>query len=187
VVLAAAVCLGLFAWGWHGDAGLARAAPLGAPAQQDDTSGWAALVDDDGRTVGVATFTEDWEGVQITVLGTWLPPGAHGIHIHAVGRCDPPTFTGAGGHFDPGHREHGLHDMEGPHAGDLPNLIVEQDGTAIYYATNPLVTLGLGNPAALLFDGDGSALVIHAQADDQISDDSGHSGARIACGEIIRS
>jgi Cu-Zn family superoxide dismutase len=156
-----------------------------APAAQPELHAWAALTDTAGREVGVATFTEDAEGVHVEVRLNGLPPGTHGIHIHEVGRCNLPTFAGAGGHFNPGRREHGMHDAQGMHAGDLPNLQVDPDGTAMYTTVADSVTLGFGNPAASLFDGNGSALVIHTGADDYVSNPDGNSGARIACGEIL--
>jgi Cu-Zn family superoxide dismutase len=109
----------------------------------------------------------------------------HGIHFHAVGRCDPPDFMSAGDHFNPTNRQHGQRNPQGPHAGDLPNLTVEANGTATYQATNALVTLGPG--ANSLLDADGSALVIHADPDDDVTDPAGNSGGRIACAVIARS
>jgi Cu-Zn family superoxide dismutase len=92
-----------------------------------------------------------------------------------------------GGQFNPGQREHGLHNLDGPHAGDLENLLVDMDGTAAYETLNTIASLGLGNPAANLLDGNGSALVIHAQPDDNITEPAGNSGARIACCVLVRS
>lgn len=110
-----------------------------------------------------------------------LPPGAHGIHFHAVGRCDG-DFTTAGAHYNPGARKHGLNAADGPHAGDAPNLTVGADGRARARFTTDRVTLTGG--ASTLADVDGTALVIHATADDQVTDPSGNSGARIACGVV---
>jgi Cu-Zn family superoxide dismutase len=108
-----------------------------------------------------------------------LSPGAHGIHLHAVGKCEPPGFTSAGGHLNPFAKEHGMENPAGSHLGDLPNLDVSADGTATMS-----FPLGL-SPRALqtqMFDGDGTAIVIHAGPDDYRTDPSGNSGGRVACG-----
>jgi Cu-Zn family superoxide dismutase len=144
----------------------------------------AELRDSQGQVVGIAVFTQDETAVRLVVEVRNLPPGFHGIHIHAVGLCDPPDFTSAGPHFNPLNRQHGLENPEGPHAGDLPNLLVAADGTATFQAITDRVTLTPGPTS--LFDEDGSALVIHAGSDDQKTDPSGESGARLACG-VIRS
>lgn len=107
----------------------------------------------------------------------------HGLHIHAVGKCEPETnFTTAGGHFNPYSKKHGTKNPEGPHAGDMANLVVGADGTAKTEITASLVTLGADVNS--LFDADGSALVIHAGPDDETTDPTGNSGARIACGVV---
>jgi Cu-Zn family superoxide dismutase len=111
-----------------------------------------------------------------------LPSGKHGFHLHAVGKCDPPEFTTAGAHFNPGRKRHGLKSAQGPHAGDLPNLEVGADGSGKLEYVTKLVTLGSG-PASL-FDADGTALVIHANPDDDVTDPTGNSGGRIACGTL---
>ena len=176
---ATAVALGLLgSWGAPWPVGAAPAAqPLQASADLRDAS---------GQVVGRATFAESAAGVEIVVVVNGLPPGVHGMHIHTVGRCDPPSFTTASGHFSPGVQAHGLYSLDGPHAGDLPVLVVDEDGAAVYKTVNPVITLGLGNPAASLFDGDGTALIIHVGADDQLTDPDGNSGAAIACGVIRR-
>ena len=144
----------------------------------------ATLVDAGGRTVGTVQLEErPTGGVALTGALHDLPPGAHGIHLHAVGRCDgASSFASAGGHFNPGARKHGLDSPEGPHAGDLPVVVVAPDGRATLNAATERVTLGDG-PTSLL-DSDGTALVMHAAADDQRTDPSGGSGARIACGVV---
>jgi len=145
----------------------------------------ADLRDASGQIVGAATFTATAGGVQVTAQVRNLPPGVHGIHFHAVGRCDPPDFVSAGDHLNPTNRQHGLRNPQGPHAGDLPNLTVEANGTGSFQATNAAVTLEPG--AASLFDADGTALVIHDDPDDEATDPTGNSGGRIACGVVARS
>ena len=133
-----------------------------------------------GEVVGSATFTEGPGGVKVSIQVSKLPPGTHGFHIHAVGKCEPPGFTSAGGHFNPHGKKHGLKSPEGPHAGDLPNLVVGPAGTAKAEVVAALVTLGSGKHS--LFHPDGTALVIHADPDDEKTDPTGNAGARIACG-----
>ena len=156
----------------------------GAVHAQGTDGATAVLRDTSGRTVGTALFSGTATGVRITLTANGLPAGPHGIHIHAVGQCEAPEFTSAGGHFNPTGHQHGLRNPQGPHAGDLPNLTAAANGTASYSATNAMVTLGAG--ANSLFDADGSALVIHASADDEVTDPTGNSGGRIACGTIVR-
>lgn len=141
------------------------------------------LVDAQGRNVGSAVFTQAPDGVRINVNVAGLPAGTHGIHIHEVGECTPPDFTSAGGHLNPAGREHGLQNPQGPHAGDLPNLVVGADGRGELEVVNERVTLAPG-AANSLFRPGGTSLVIHATADDQRTSPSGNSGARIACGVI---
>ena len=151
---------------------------------KEPLSAEAALKDKDGKDVGRATIIETGEGVRIAVTGYRLPPGAHGLHIHAVGRCDPPQFASAGGHFNPAGKQHGTQNPAGSHAGDLPNLEVAASGEGGIDATTKLVTLGPG-PTSLLGPA-GTSLVVHAAADDYKTDPSGNSGDRIACGVITR-
>ena len=145
----------------------------------------AELRDAQGQVVGSATFTETAGVVQVTAQVRNLPPGVHGIHLHAAGRCDPPDFMSAGDHFNPTNRQHGLRNPQGPHAGDLPNLTVEANGAGTFQAGNVPATLAPG--AKSILDADGSALVIHADPDDEATDPTGNSGGRIACGVVARS
>lgn len=137
-----------------------------------------------GEAVGTASLWEDANGVRIAARVQGIPAGRHGIHIHAVGKCDPPDFTTAGGHYNPGGKKHGLKSLVGSHAGDLPNLDVGTDRTGRLEYVTKLVTLGPGPTS--LFDADGSALVIHANPDDEMTDPTGNSGGRIACGVLTR-
>jgi Cu-Zn family superoxide dismutase len=156
-----------------------------ALAQEAGTGATAELLDAQGNVVGSAQFTEGTGGggVVVTVQAQSLTPGEHGIHLHETGACEGPAFESAGGHINPTGAQHGLENPQGPHAGDLPGLSVGADGTASYQATNTLVTLSGGGAGSLL-DADGSALVIHAAADDQVTDPTGNSGDRVACGVI---
>jgi Cu-Zn family superoxide dismutase len=143
----------------------------------------AQLADATGRGVGQATLLETRGGVRILIDVTGLPPGIKGVHIHEVGRCDPPAFDSAGAHFNPTKVEHGSSNPRGPHAGDLPNITVEADGRGHLEVTARRVTLQTG-PTSLV-DADGSAVVVHERADDLRTDPSGDSGARIACGVVV--
>ncbi len=140
------------------------------------------LLNAQGQTVGSAVFSSapNWVRINVNVVG--LAPGVHGIHIHETGRCDAPDFTSAGGHLNPTGREHGLENPQGPHLGDLPNLTVGADGRGDAEFVNPRITLTPGTNS--IFRPGGTALVIHATADDQRTSPSGNSGARIACGVI---
>ncbi len=134
-----------------------------------------ALVGATGQSLGTVSAWETAGAVGLRVQATGLPHGLHGIHVHAVGRCDAPQFTSAGAHWNPMARKHGLNALQGPHAGDLPNISVSANGVA-----NEAVVLS-GASLSGLADADGSALVVHATADDHVTDPSGNSGARIAC------
>ncbi|MCC7106732.1 MAG: superoxide dismutase family protein, partial [Chloroflexi bacterium] len=144
----------------------------------------AQLKHANGDAIGTATFTQDANGVRLSLQFQDLQPGTHGIHIHTVGTCDASDFSTAGGHFNPTSAQHGLDNPSGPHAGDLPNLEVPASGSGTYQAVDSRVSLGTG--ANSLFDADGSALVIHAGPDDNVADPAGNSGARIACGTIAQ-
>ena len=147
--------------------------------------GQAVLKDKAGQQVGLATFTEGSDGLRIEVTGVGLPPGPKGIHIHAVGKCEPPDFASAGAHFNPAGKKHGRLSPDGAHAGDLPNLMVTPVGAAGLDVTTKAVTLKEGVPASL-FGAGGTSLVIHALPDDEKTDPTGNSGGRIACGVITR-
>jgi Cu-Zn family superoxide dismutase len=132
----------------------------------------------------MATLTQTPGGVHIVLEATGLPPGPKGVHIHEVGTCVAPQFTSAGGHFNPDKKQHGTMNPAGPHAGDLPNITVGADGRGRLETTTERVTLGAGTTS--LFDGDGSALVVHGGPDDFRTDPTGNSGGRLLCGVVTR-
>jgi len=143
----------------------------------------AELKDKDGKTIGMASFVEADSGVRIHLEVTGLSAGLHAVHIHAVGKCDAPAFTSAGGHFNPAQRKHGHRSPEGAHGGDLPNMLVAKDGIGRFEVFTDGVTLRAG-PLSI-FDADGSALVVHAGVDDYATDPTGNAGDRAACGLIV--
>jgi len=145
----------------------------------------AQIVDTSNKQIGTATFTEGPDGLLIDLEVQGLPPGEHGIHMHRVGTCDDYQngFKASGSHINPDDRKHGLLNPDGPDAGDLPNLWAVE-GTTHYQFYTPYASLtGQGDRAKVL-DDDGSALVIHMEADDQTTQPIGGAGTRIACGVI---
>jgi len=155
-----------------------------ASMQSSDNAAVADLKNTAGQSVGVAQLTQAGNVVRIVVEARGLPPGPHGVHVHAVGKCDPPDFNSAGGHFNPLNKQHGALNPQGSHAGDLPNLTVAPDGNGRMETTTAQLTLGSG-PASV-WDADGSALVVHASPDDFKTDPTGNSGGRIACGVLVK-
>jgi Cu-Zn family superoxide dismutase len=142
----------------------------------------ADIVNVQGQNIGTAKILPAKKGVKIEVNVSQLPPGQHGIHVHAVGKCEGPAFTTAGGHLNPDTKKHGKDNPEGPHAGDLLMIDVKADGTAKATLLDTMVTLGDG--ANSLFHDGGTAIVIHEKEDDYKTDPTGNSGGRIACGVI---
>ncbi len=144
----------------------------------------ADLQGPDGKSLGKAELSEVASGgVLLRLELQGIAPGAHAFHIHETGKCEPPSFGSAGGHFNPGKRPHGIMSKGGPHAGDLSNLHVPEGGKLSVEVHAASVTLAPGKPESLL-GGNGTALVIHAKADDHTSQPSGDAGGRIACGVI---
>lgn len=141
------------------------------------------IINQQGQTIGEAVLTQVEKGVIVHVEATGLSQGWHGIHIHETGTCTAPDFKSAGAHFNPADNKHGFNAPNGYHNGDLPNILADQNGAIQAEFFTPNVTLAQGKDNSLLKPG-GTALVIHAMADDYTTDPSGNSGDRVACAVI---
>ncbi len=159
----------------------------GSPETADDTApdtatpaeptqATATLQTADGEPAGTVQATANGAGITIALNVRGIEPGEHGVHVHTTGSCEAPDFASAGGHWNPAGTQHGLDNPEGPHAGDMPNLTVGEDGTGT------LEYQLVGGTFDGLLDADGSAFIVHAGRDDQTTDPSGDSGDRVACG-----
>jgi Cu-Zn family superoxide dismutase len=164
--------------------GAALVLGLAGPATaQDVQKASANIIDADGKALGTATLTQTPHGVLIALDLKGVPAGEHAFHVHEKGVCDAAgKFASAGGHYNPGKKQHGYMMSGGSHGGDMPNQFVGADGMLKANVINTGVTLGSGT--GTLFGGDGTALVLHAKADDYKSQPSGDAGGRIACGVI---
>lgn len=158
--------------------GTAARAPLG-------DFGEATLVNAEGQRVGRAVLTQGPTGLLIRVEAEGMSPGWHGAHIHQTGQCEG-AFQTAGGHVHGGEggKPHGLLSAEGPDDGDLPNVHADVTGRVMAEVFTPRARLSATGPGAWLLDADGSAIVVHANADDHTTQPIGGAGARVACGVI---
>lgn len=145
----------------------------------------ANLLAPDGTARGNVQATDTAKGIRLVINGENLPAGGHGVHVHMTGACNLPDFASAGPHWNPMGKQHGRNNPQGMHMGDLPNLLIGTDGRGSLEISIPGATLTGGNNPML--DADGAALVIHAGPDDMMTDPSGNSGGRIACGVFIPS
>lgn len=161
-------------------AGCQTAEPMTGEPVAGGEMATAALRTSTGEDAGRATAREVAGGVRFTLDARGLPAGTHGAHVHTVGRCDPPGFESAGPHWNPTNMKHGTNNPQGPHLGDLPNLVIGTDGRGTLAMTMAGATM------AGLLDADGSTMMVHANADDLVTDPSGNSGGRIACGVFQR-
>ena len=158
---------------------------MGTPISSEALKLDVPLVDAAGDAVGLATFTEGENGVTIHLLVQGLTPGEHGWHLHEFGSCDGNTdepFSSAGGHWNPTEMEHGAPDAAMHHVGDFGNFEATADGMAEATITTTDFTLGDGPTS--IHDDDGTAIIIHAGRDDLMTQPSGDSGARFACGVV---
>jgi len=157
----------------------AAASKKSAPATPPAT---AEVKTADGKDVGIVTLTQTRSGVRLSGSLKGLPAGEHALHVHSVGKCEPP-FTSAGPHFNPAQKKHGKLNPEGHHAGDMDNIVVPASGNLALKMVNKDITLEKGKPNSVFQEG-GTAVVVHAAKDDYTTDPTGNAGDRIACGVV---
>lgn len=143
----------------------------------------ASLTFENGQSAGTVQVRGSGDHLVLDIAVSGVTPGPHGIHLHTVGRCEAPGFTTAGGHLNPGAKQHGAENPMGSHLGDLPNIQVASNGQGKLEVT---LHGTRDEVLAQVFDADGAAVVLHAGPDDYKSDPAGNSGGRIACGVLQR-
>ena len=156
---------------------------VSASAQQGKTK-VIQMRDGKGDSVGMTVISPAGKGVSVKLSLKGLTPGKHALHFHQVAKCEGPDFKSAGAHFNPENKKHGTQNPEGPHAGDMMNFTVKKNGTANATVADRMVTLSPSGANSLFANG-GTALVVHAGADDYKTDPAGNAGDRIACGAIM--
>ena len=137
-----------------------------------------------GQPAGTAQLLASGTTLDISIALAGLTPGTHGVHLHTTGSCEAPDFQSAGGHLNPDSRTHGTQNTQGAHLGDLPNVMIGANGAGTLSA---MLRQPRAAALAVIFDADGTAVVVHEGADDYRTDPSGNSGARVACGVLTRS
>ena len=142
------------------------------------------IKDASGKDVGTVNIKPAGTGVSLKLQLHGLAPGEHAIHFHQNAKCEAPDFKSAGPHFNPESKKHGLENPEGSHAGDMLNFTADDKGNAKATIVNKSVNLG--SDAHSLYSNGGTALVVHAKADDMKTDPAGNAGDRIACGVIVK-
>ena len=158
------------------------APPITVPVPMPVSIASANIRDLAGARIGTANFIDTQAGVLVSVTISGLGLGAHGVHIHSVGKCESP-FLSAGDHFNPEKHKHGFKSREGFHLGDMPNIDMPPAGTLKFEFVLPKVTVRGPNP---LIGGTGTSIVFHSSKDDMVGDPEGGSGGRLACGVIVQ-
>ncbi len=154
-----------------------------SPGEVSGNVARAALVGADQAEHGEVIVAQGENGLLVNIMAKGMAPGPHGVHIHETGKCEGPDFKSAGGHWNPGAKQHGFDNPQGAHAGDFFNLDIGADGTGALEATISGAKLRDGDNA--LLDADGAAFVVHEGPDDLKTDPSGESGGRLACGVFV--
>lgn len=186
ILIVSAATIAVAACGQEAETGNAAQIEQNPDAGPIEEAPAVPLVGSDGTVIGEIKGGDGDTGAVFLVTAQGLPPGVHGLHLHDAGLCEGPSFDSAGPHWNPTHAQHGLQNPQGPHWGDLPNITVGPDGRfagevtieGSFLKESRLKGSGRGGP---ILDANGAALVIHAQPDDNRTDPSGNSGARIAC------